>query len=135
MWLADKRASTITHRYLFLSESVALEERLAQLAIIPELVCIRFCLQETKYICVKRRPRFFALNAELLAATAGESSRVHEGMLVGVKQMDKDTGIMPWESLQVEWDDETDANTVNPWEVEAASAAMVAARHHLPGGS
>ncbi|CAN0477032.1 unnamed protein product, partial [Ascophyllum nodosum] len=46
------------------------------------------------------------------------SSRVHEGMLVGVKQMDKDTGIMPWESLQVEWDDETDTNTVSPWEVE-----------------
>ena len=55
-------------------------------------------------------------------------------MLVGVKPKDKDTGIMPWESLQIEWDDEADVNTVNPWEVEAVSAAMVAARHRPPGG-
>ena len=45
---------------------------------------------------------------------------MYEGMLVRVKPKDRDTGIMPWESLEVEWDDEADANTVNPWEVEAS---------------
>lgn len=54
---------------------------------------------------------------------------------MGVKPKDPNTGIMPWECLKVEWDDEAEVNTVNPWEVEAVSAATAAARRRGPSGS
>lgn len=65
----------------------------------------------------------------------GEPPRIYEGTLIGVKPKDPGTGMMPWECLKVEWDDEAETNTVNPWEVEAVSAATAAARRRAPGGS
>lgn len=50
-----------------------------------------------------------------------------------MKAKDPETDVMPWESLLVEWDDEPGMNTVNPWEVEAVSAATAAARRRAPG--
>lgn len=35
----------------------------------------------------------------------------------------------------MEWDDESETNTVNPWEVEAVSAATAAARRRAPGST
>ncbi|CAN0378662.1 unnamed protein product, partial [Laminaria digitata] len=52
----------------------------------------------------------------------GEPPRVYEGTLVGVKAKDPSTGLMPWECLLVEWDDEGGVSTVNPWEVEEVPA-------------
>lgn len=63
----------------------------------------------------------------------GEPPRIYEGTLVGVKAKDPKMDVMPWESLLVEWDDEPGMNTVNPWEVEAVSAATAAARRRAPG--
>ncbi|CAM9550285.1 unnamed protein product [Ectocarpus sp. 8 AP-2014] len=63
----------------------------------------------------------------------GEPPRIFEGTLVGVKPKDPRTQMMPWECLMVEWDDEAGMNTVNPWEVEAVSAATAAARRRAPG--
>lgn len=65
---------------------------------------------------------------------SGEPPRIYEGSVVGVKAKDPKTGLMPWECLLVEWDDDTEANTVNPWEVEAVSAATASARRRAPGG-
>ena len=66
-------------------------------------------------------------------SSPGEPPRIYEGTLVGVKAKDPKTDMMPWESLLVEWDDEPGMNTVNPWEVEAVSAATAAARRRAPG--
>ncbi|CAM9500221.1 unnamed protein product [Scytosiphon promiscuus] len=63
----------------------------------------------------------------------GEPPRIYEGTLVGVKPKDPRADMMPWESLMVEWDDEAGMNSVNPWEVEAVSAATAAARRRAPG--
>lgn len=65
----------------------------------------------------------------------GEPPRVYEGTLVGVKAKDLKAGMMPWECLLVEWDDEAGVNTVNPWEVEAVPAATAAARRRGQGMS
>lgn len=64
---------------------------------------------------------------------SGQQSPLYEGSLVGVKPKDESSGLMPWESLMVEWDDETQINTVNPWEVEAVSAETAARRRALVG--
>lgn len=53
---------------------------------------------------------------------------------MGVKPRDKKSGLMPWECLMVEWDDESEINSVNPWEVEAVSAETAAARRRAQGG-
>lgn len=54
---------------------------------------------------------------------------------MGVKAKDLKAGMMPWECLLVEWDDEAGVNTVNPWEVEAVPAATAAARRRGQGMS
>ncbi|CAM9251318.1 unnamed protein product [Discosporangium mesarthrocarpum] len=92
-----------------------------------------FCVSRTKYDEALAKQWRAEMHIQMpFMEQDGEAPHLYEGTLTGVKPKDPSTGLMPWECLWVEWDDEMSASGVNPWEVEPASASAAAGRMRPP---
>merc|ERR1711865_838182 len=79
-----------------------------------------YLVSSDKYLAALERPWFTEQRFQLWMLEAGGESFWSEGFIVGIAKQERQFRgvLLPWEVLQVEWDDgSTENHAVNPWEV------------------